>query len=174
MSARFTFKISDLIAGLTRSHQWEWYGPCKADILIEHTGAELRVVPISECNLSTPHLISKFESQPAAAELEKELSAAQTNGNGDAMILTSLPEYRGDLAVTIGLRPQKYELFRTFVMLHFGRPDLSCRMSCIFAGFAASPSGGLVIPNEADFRKGRPYFVVDDISIRFSASQVSS
>jgi hypothetical protein len=32
MNAVFTFELSYLIAGLTRSDQWEWHGPCKAEM----------------------------------------------------------------------------------------------------------------------------------------------
>src|SRR5260370_18640303 len=119
MNAFFTFKLSDLIAGLTRSNQWEWHGLCQAEAgLLNYPNADLSVEPISETDLITPHIVAKFD-QPAAPELQQELSAAQTDGTADAMILQHWAEYKGALGVTIGSRPQRYELFRTFVMLHF-------------------------------------------------------
>jgi hypothetical protein len=81
--------------------------------------------------------------------------AAQTDGTADAMILRHWAEYNGALGVTIGLRPQRYELFRTFVMLH-----LIGRISFPFHGFAASPEDGLILPNEREFFGGRPYSYV--------------
>ena len=96
--------------------------------------------------------------------------AAQTEGTADAMILRHWAEYKGALGVTIGLRPQRYEHFRTFVMLHFGRQDLIGRISFPFHGFAASPEDGLILPNEREFFGGRPYSYVGDSSIRFSAN----
>ena len=86
MNAVFTFKLSDLIAGLTRSNQWEWHGPCEAE-LMDRWNADLTVEPISECDLVTPHILSNFEKQPAAQQLQEELSAAQTNGTADATIV---------------------------------------------------------------------------------------
>jgi len=100
--------------------------------------------------------------------LEEELSAAQTNGTADATIVSKYKEEE-TLGVTIGLRPQKYELFRTFVTLHFGRPDLIGRISSSFVGFAASSGSGLIIPNYDEFLEGRPYLILDDSSIVFSA-----
>src|SRR6266436_8756203 len=41
MNAVFTFKLSDLIAGLTRSNQWEWHGPCEAE-LMDRWNADLK------------------------------------------------------------------------------------------------------------------------------------
>jgi len=154
MNAVFTFKLSDLIAKLTRSNQWEWHGPCEAEFM-RHYDANLTVEPISECDLVTSHIASNFDKQSAAQQLEEELSAAQTNGTADATI--------------VGLRPQKYELFRTFVTLHFGRPDLIGRISSSFVGFAASSGSGLIIPNYDEFLEGRPYLILDDSSIVFSA-----
>jgi hypothetical protein len=166
MNAVFTFKLSDLIAGLTRSNQWEWHGPCEAE-LMDRWNADLTVEPISECDLVTPHILSNFEKQPAAQQLQEELSAAQTNGTADATIVR---KYETTLGVTIGLQPQRYELFRTFVTLHFGRPDLIGRISIIsgFVGFAASSEGGLIIPNYNEFLEGRPYLILGDSSIAFS------
>jgi len=167
MNALFTFKLSDLIAKLTRSNQWEWHGPCEAEFM-RHYDANLTVEPISECDLVTSHIASNFDKQSAAQQLEEELSAAQTNGTADATIVSKYKEEE-TLGVTIGLRPQKYELFRTFVTLHFGRPDLIGRISSSFVGFAASSGSGLIIPNYDEFLEGRPYLILDDSSIVFSA-----
>jgi len=170
MNAFFTFKLGDLFTGLTRSNQWEWNGPCKAEVgQLDHPNADLSIEPISETDLTGPHVVAKFDQQAAALELQRELSTAQTDGTADAMILQHWVEHKGALGVTIGLRPQRYELFRTFVMLHFGRQDLIGRISCRFSGFAASQEGGLRLPNEKEFFAGRPYLVVDDISFVFFA-----
>ena len=72
MNAVFTFKLSDLIAGLTSSNQWEWHGPCEAE-LMDRWNADLTVEPISECDLVTPHILSNFDKQPAAQQLLEEL-----------------------------------------------------------------------------------------------------
>ena len=130
MNAVFTFNLGDLIAGLTRSNQWEWHGPCKAEFMGDYN-ADLTVEPISECNLVTPHILSNFDKHPVAQQLQEELLAAQTNGTADATIVR---EYKEVFGVTIGLRPQKYELFRTFVTLHFGRPELIGRIISRFMG----------------------------------------
>jgi hypothetical protein len=165
MNAVFTFKLSDLIAGLTRSNQWKWYGPCEAEF-VARWNAELTVEPISESNLISPHIVSNFK-HPVAQELEEELSQAQTNGAADATIVRRYEEKT--LGVTIGLRPQKYELVRSFVTLHFGRPDLIGRIITNFVGFAASSEGGQIIPNSNEFLAGRPYLIVGDASCVFSA-----
>src|SRR5262249_9443737 len=151
MNAFFTFKLSDLTTALTRSNQWEWNGLCKAEIgLLNHPKADLSVEPISETDLIGPHIVSNFDiKQPAALKLQQRLSAAQTDGSADALILRHWAEDKG-LGATIGLRPQRYELFRTFVMLHFGRQDLIGRISFPFHGFAASQEGGLILPNERE------------------------
>jgi hypothetical protein len=178
MNAVFTFKLSDLIAGLTRSNQWTWDAPCKAEIPTDDPAStnwntNLSVVPISECgdHLRDLHVLSKFDKQSVAQQLEEELSAAQTNGTTDATIVRKYEEETlGDIFVTIGLRPQKYELFRTFVTLHFGRPDLIGRIiTPSFVGFAAPSGSGLIIPTYNEFLEGRPYFILDDSSIVFSA-----
>jgi hypothetical protein len=167
-----TFKLSDLIAGLTRSNQWEWNGPCKAEMpeIRRDWNADLSVVPISKCydHLRDLHVLSKLNKQPVAQQLEEELSAAQTNGTADATIVWNYKE--ATLGVTIGLRPQRYELFRTFVTLHFGRSDLNGRITTpSFVGFAASVGSGLIIPTYDEFLEGRPYLILDDCSIVFSA-----
>ena len=86
----------------------------------------------------------------------------------DATIVRKYEE-RETIGVTIGLRPQKYELFRTFVTLHFGRQDLIGRIIIPFVGFAASSGSGLIIPTYDEFLEGRPYLILDDSSIVFSA-----
>jgi hypothetical protein len=46
MVAFFTFKLANLAARLAKSNQWEWDGPCKADIQgtsLGHLKAELLV-----------------------------------------------------------------------------------------------------------------------------------
>jgi hypothetical protein len=183
MNAVFTFKVSDLIAGLTRSNQWEWHGHCKAEIesSINHLKAELSVNNISECDLVTRHIVANFDrKQAVASELEQELSAAQTDGTKDAMLITYWPAIAYDadrtpptteefLGIEIGLRSEKYELFRAFLTLHFGRPDLIGRITCSFYGFAPSQPG-LRIPTKSEFLKGRPYFALDDSSLVFSAT----
>jgi hypothetical protein len=74
------------------------------------------------------------------------------------------------LSITIGLRSQKYELFRTFVTLHFGRPDLIGRIISSFYGFVRDSSrAGLRIPTESEFLKGRAYLVLGNFSLVFSA-----
>jgi hypothetical protein len=55
MNAVFTFKLSDLIAGLTRSNQWEWHATCEAEFM-SHYNADLTVEPISESDLVTSHI----------------------------------------------------------------------------------------------------------------------
>jgi hypothetical protein len=173
MNAFFTFKLSDLSTGLTRSNQWKWYGPCKAELgpgLLNQPEADLSVEPISEIDLITQHIVANFDKEPAALELQQRLSVAQTGGSADAVILRHWAEHKGALGVTIGLRPQRYELFRTFVTLHFGRQDLKGLISFSFVGFAASEKGGLILPNKREFLAGRPYLVVDDSSIAFSAN----
>jgi hypothetical protein len=133
----------------------------------------LSVEPISECgdHLRDLHVLSKFNKQPVAQQLEEELLAVQTNGTTDATIVSKWEETLGvkTLGVTIGLQPQRYELFRTFVTLHFGRPDLIGRIiTSSFVGFAASSGGGLIIPTYNEFLEGRPLVVLGDSSIVFS------
>ena len=174
MNAVFTFKLSDLIAGLTRSNQWEWHAPCKAEIPTDDPAStnwntNLSVVPISECgdHLRNLHVLSKFDKQSVAQQLEEELLAAQTNGTTDATIVHKYEEET--LGVTVGLRPQRYELFRTFVTLHFGRPDLIGRIVSDFVGFATSTANALIIPTYDEFLERRPYLILGDSSIVFSA-----
>jgi hypothetical protein len=132
MSLVVTFNVRDLSTqlggGPTPSNQWEWQGPSKAEIPTggiadRHWNADLTVEPISECDrqLRDLHGLMKINKQLAARELE-ELSAAQTNGTADATIVWKYKE--ATLGITIGLRPQRYELFRTFVTLHFHYPGL--------------------------------------------------
>src|SRR5438067_12263583 len=114
MNAVFTFKLGDLIAGLTDANQWEWHGRCKAEIGSESSlnrlNAELTVQNISECHkhLLNLYVVANFVDQPAALEVQQELSTAQTDGTADAVILNDnaaikeLPEEL--LGITIGLR----------------------------------------------------------------------
>jgi hypothetical protein len=169
MNAVFTFKLSDLIAGLTPSNQWEWHGSCEAEFR-DRWNANLTIKPISVCgdHLRNLHVLSKLNKLPVAQQLEEELLAAQTNGTTDATIVHKYEEET--LGVTVGLRPQRYELFRTFVTLHFGRSDLVGRITTpSFVGFAASVGSGLIIPTYNEFLEGRPYLILDDCSIVFSA-----
>lgn len=169
MNAVFTFKLSDLIAGLTPSNQWEWHGSCEAEFT-DRWNANLTIKPISVCgdHLRNLHVLSKLNKLPVAQQLEEELLAAQTNGTTDATIVHKYEEET--LGVTVGLRPQRYELFRTFVTLHFGRSDLVGRITTpSFVGFAASVGSGLIIPTYNEFLEGRPYLILDDCSIVFSA-----
>jgi hypothetical protein len=177
MIAVFTFKVSDLVTGLTKSNEWRWHGSCKAEIeggrSLNRLSAELSVTNISESsdNLKNHHVNAKFDNQSIALELEKELSAAQADGTADALILSYWPENKTGMefiGVHIGLRAQKYELFRTFLTLHFGRADLIGRITCSFYEFAPEPE--LRIPSQSEFLNGRPYFVLDDISFVFSAN----
>ena len=47
------------------------------------------------------------------------------------------------------------------------------RIGIGFFGFAAEPSqGGLIVPSMAEFMNGRPYLVLDDSSLLFSADPV--
>jgi hypothetical protein len=184
MSAVFTFKLSDLFTGPTRSnHQWHWWGLCKAETGLflelarsDHPKADLSVEPISEIDRIMREIVGNFGEEPATLKLQERLSAAQADGSADALILEHWaerehwPERKGALGVTIGLRPQRYELFRTFVTLHFGRQDLKGRIQFPIREFAASQEGGLILPNEMEFLAGRPYLVVDDSSIAFSAN----
>ena len=177
MIAVFTFDLSDLKASI-KNNQWQWYGHCRAEIGggFSQFNSELSVTNISECDLTGWHFIANFSKQPAALELEQELSTAQKDGTIDAMIITHHPEDKGRslpkefLGITIGLRPQKYELFRTFVTLHFGSPNLIGCISCPFRGFADSSQGGFRIPSYSEFLKGRPYFSLDDSSVTVSTN----
>jgi hypothetical protein len=102
MNAFFTFKLGDLFTGLTRSNQWEWNGPCKAEVgQLDHPNADLSIEPISETDLIGPHVVAKFDQQAAALELQREISTAQTDGTADAMILQHWVEHKGALGVTI-------------------------------------------------------------------------
>ena len=180
--AVFTFKLSDLSAGLTRSNQWKWWGPCKAEIegtLLRRLTAELKVEHISESDLRSRHVASRFDiKHPAVLELEQNLSTAQTEGTADAMILARYEETTASLAereclgITIGLRPQKYELFRTFLTSHFGNANVVGHISFTFLGFPPASEGGLILPSEAEFMNGRSYVVIDDATVTFSAGPV--
>lgn len=85
--AAFTFNVSDLIAGLTPSSQWEWDGPCQADIPVDPAdvvqnkkrwNADLSVGPISES-------VRRYFFMLGDDEFHKELSAAEANGTDDAL-----------------------------------------------------------------------------------------
>ena len=184
MIAVFTFNLSDLEASIGKASigktdQWKWYGHCRAEIggSFSQLISELSVTNISECDLVGLHVLANFSEQPAALELQQELSTAKKDGTIDAMIInywpddkTRSPPTKEFLGITIGLRPQKYELFRTFVTLHFGRPNLIGRIICSFMGFVNSSRSGLRIPSYSEFLKGRPYFALDDSSVTFSAN----
>ena len=167
----FTFNVSDLTTGITASNQWEWHGPCTAEIpadpeqipaeIEKRWNADLSVGPISECVRF--YLIGHGDD-----DWHKRLSAAEVDGTHDATMVQIAPG-KETLYVTIGLRPQRYELFRTFVTLHFGRPDLIGRIITSFVGFAASSEDGLHIPTYNEFLEGRPYLILDDSSIVYSA-----
>ena len=142
---------------------------------LNRLSAELSVGNISESsdNLKSRHVVANLK-QDVALELEKELTAAQADGTADAMILNywlgneDTPLGKEFLDVHIGLQAQKYELFRTFLTLHFGRTDLIGRITCSFYEFAPEP--GFRFPSHREFLTGRPYFVLDDISLVFSAN----
>jgi hypothetical protein len=159
MTAVFSFSLGDLVAGLTDDNQWEWVGHCKAEIggesSLNRLNAELTVQPISECHkhLLDLYVLAKFQNQPAALELRQELSTAQTDGTADAVVISApfKDEPEQLLGITIGLRPQKYELFRTFVTLHFGRSDLIGRITCGFFWFVEPSRPGLRIPTKNEF-----------------------
>jgi hypothetical protein len=192
MIAVFTFKLSDLIVGTEKAGdqwQWQWYGQCKAEtegeplsfgagplsIPLNRLDNQLTVRNISGLRgiLRTYHVVANFREQAVELELEQELSTAESDGTADAMIMSyhaATKEYGQQfLGITIGLRSQKYELFRTFITLHFGRPDLIGRITSSFDGFAYSSQPGLRIPTESQFLKGRPYLVLGDFSLVFSA-----
>ena len=96
MIAVFTFDLSDLQAS-TKNNQWIWYGRCKAEIGggFSQLNSELSVTNISECDLVGRHVVANFSEQPAALELQQELSTAQKDGTIDAMIITYHPEDKG-------------------------------------------------------------------------------
>ena len=179
MIAVFTFNLSDLKASIGKTSigktdQWIWHGRCRAETggSFSQLNSELSVTNISECDL-VEQIIANFSKQPAALELEEELSTAKKDGTIDAMIITHYPEDKTRspfpkefLGITIGLRPRKYELFRTFVTLHFGRPNLIGRISFSFVGFPNSSQSGLRIPSYSEFLKGRPYFAQMIVQLR--------
>jgi hypothetical protein len=177
MIAIFTFNLVDLIAGLTNANQWEWHGRCRAEIenesALNRLNTELTVQNISECHVHDRHILANFDKQPAALELQQVLSAAKADGTADAMIIDyhspSKEFHKELLGITIGLRSQKYELFRTFVTLHFGKPDLIGRIICRFYGFVEPSRPGLKFPTKSEFLKGRPYLVIDNSSFVFSS-----
>jgi hypothetical protein len=166
MSIVVTFNVSDLSAGLTPSNRWEWHGPCEAEVptdhiaeISKHWNAQLSVGPISEC-------VRLNSIGRGGDELHKRLSAAEADDAEDATLVEIAPGKR-TLYVTIGLRPQRYELFRTFVTLHFGRSDLICRINSSVMIFATE--SGPIVPTYNDFLEGRPLLVLGDSSIVFSA-----
>lgn len=164
MNAVFTFKLSDLIAGLTPSNQWEWHGPCEAkiptDTVDKQWNAFLSVGPISEC-------VRFYFIGHGDDDCHKRLSAAEVDGTKDATVVSIAPG-KETLYVLIGLRPQRYELFRAFVTLHFGRSDLIGRIVCSLIVFATER--GQTFPTYNEFLEGRPYLILDgDSSIEFSA-----
>jgi hypothetical protein len=172
--ADFTFNVSDLIMELTEiSNQWKWRGPCRATIPADPAdkrsekrwNADMSVVPISECVLLYCTLRADLDD-----EWRKKLSAAEVDGTDDATVITIAPG-KENLWITIGLRPQRYELFRTFVTLHFGRPDLICRIISSIEPFAWSPEDGKhwMIPTYNEFLEGRPYITMFESDFHFSA-----
>ena len=100
------------------------------------------------------------------AEALNLLSAAEADGTADATVLVV---DKKALFVMLGLRPQRYELVRTFITLHFGRSDLIGHIRSHFVGWAASSEAGRIIPTYNEFLEGRPYLMLDDSPIRFSA-----
>ena len=170
MSIVVTFNVGDLSAGLTPSNQWEWHGPCEAEVPTDHIAemsrrwnAQLSIGPISEC-------VRLNSIGRGGDELHKRLSAAEADDAEDATLVEIAPGKR-TLYVTVGLRPQRYELFRTFVTLHFGRSDLNCRISSSVMIFATE--SGPIVPTYNDFLEGRPLLVLGDSSIVFSAKPLS-
>jgi hypothetical protein len=176
MIAVFTFQLNDLITGLDMPGGREWHGPCNAQIgLLNTLQTELNVTNIADCHLITSHIVENFDKQPAALELQQELLAAQGNGTSDAMIIRywskdpSMLRSKEFLAVNIGLRPQKYEQFCTFVKRHFDGQDLIGRIICDLVGFASPSQSAAQITTMDEFLKGRPYFTLGDYSFVFSA-----
>jgi hypothetical protein len=176
MIAVFAFQLNDLITGLDMLGGREWHGPCKAQIgLVNTLQTELTVTNIADCDLIAPHIVENFDKQPAAFELQQELLAAQGNGTSDAMIIrywSKDPSMIGSkefLCVTIGLRPQKYEQFCTFVKRQFGGQDLIGRIICHLIGFASPSQSAARITTMDEFLKGRPYITFGDYSFVFSA-----
>ena len=138
MSIIFTFNVSDLSTTLTPSNQWEWIVPCKPEIpagtydealgrTTKDWSATLSVGPISE----SVRLHGMERGDEWYDEWHKELLAAEAEGTGDVTQVSVWPPGTPSsqkLVAHIGLRPQRYELFRAFVTLHFGRSDLICRI----------------------------------------------
>lgn len=172
MIAVFTFRVADLIAGITESDQWEWHGPCKAEIETGHVIAELQIEPLSGGHIATNLQALDLRTEPhkhsEALTWEQELSTAQANGTDDAMLLSFDPK-RAAYYVNIGLRPLRYELFRTFITLHFGSPNLNGRMICIVPEFAHPSHSGAKALTEAEFRQGRPLLAITDIGFVFGS-----
>jgi hypothetical protein len=168
MSIVVTFNVSDLSTGLTPSSQWEWHGCCDAEIptdhmteISNHWNAEVSVEPISEC---VRHYILGW----GLDERDKELSAAEADGTTDCTLVVKA-RGKETLDVNIGLRPQRYELFRTFVTLHFGRSDLICRIMSSLMIFPTER--GRIFPTYNEFLEGRPLLVLGDSSIEFSVER---
>jgi hypothetical protein len=177
MSVFFTFKLIDLSARLSNANQWEWHNNCKVDDILQaallgNSKAQLQVQHISEFTIRNAYSVwTEFDiNHPVFMEEERELSKAQTDGTADAMVLHKF-EASEVPYVLIGLRPQRYELFRTFVTLNFGRANLSCRIGFYFPGFVADERRGGIFPSLAEFNNRRPYVSIDNASVWFSADR---
>ena len=128
--------------------------------------ATLSVGPISE----SVRLHGMERGDEWYDESHKELLAAEAEGTGDVTQVSVWPPGTPSsrkLVAHIGLRPQRYELFRAFVTLHFGRSDLICRI----VGFMKFATAGRPIkwPTYEEFLNGRTYLILDDSSIQFSS-----
>jgi hypothetical protein len=170
----FTFNVSDLTTALKPSNQGEWNGPCKPEVEdpfrktkddFHNWDADLSVGPISE--ITSLHVIGRHDEW--YDEWHEELLAAEANGTNDATHVSTRPrEVEEKLFVRIGLRPQRYELFRAFITLHFGRSDLICRIRG-HVGFAPAGRRAIKWPTYDEFLKGRPYLNLEGVSVRFSS-----
>jgi hypothetical protein len=157
------------------SDQWKWHAPCEVeqfspdpaglDIegdIEEISKAQLDVGSISEC--ARLHSLGWGHD-----ELYRQLSAAEADGTVDAVeMFMSGPIGRKTIVVNVGLRPKRYELFRTFVTLHFGRSDLIGRISTTLE-FAASSELGLTYKGFLKTQPSRPYVNLEDNNIEFRA-----
>jgi hypothetical protein len=175
MSIIFTFNVSDLSTTVTPSNQWAWNASCKPELpagtydealgrTTKHWTANLSIGPISES--VRLHRIERPDEWHD--EWLKELLAAEADGTGDATNVSVWPPGTPSsqkLVAHIGLRPQRYELFRAFVTLHFGRSDLICRI----VGWMEFATAGRPIkwPTYDEFLEGRTYLNLADSDISF-------
>ena len=181
MIAVFTFQFSELVCTFYQRPYVEWHGRCKAEFedtnpndyplrgdvtFLNRFQAELSVHLIKEGGLNDAFMVAGLDEQIAAWRREGYPAA------NDAMVMrywpkrTVFPEFLG---IQIGLRSPKYEHFSGFLTRHFARPDLIGRIITNFHGFSEPHSLMPDLPTEDEFLKGKPYFVMGDHSVTFSA-----